>query len=111
MISNKKLIEDSITFLTPEEFINYYTDEQNKSKIDSTKTRSLNLMYKIKGHQIVRKNKEIKLKRLKNKNEFYLEEDIKNESDVSDNEIRMSNLERKVNAISNFLTINFPIKK
>ena len=53
----KKQSEDSKTFETAEDFLTYY--ENHKKEIDALHTRSLNLKFKINGHTIGRKQKEI----------------------------------------------------
>ena len=53
----KKISDNVKTFESESEFLKYY--EKNKESIDETKTKSLNLKYKINGYKIGRKEGKI----------------------------------------------------
>ena len=85
----KKQSDDLKTFETPEEFLKFY--ENNKKDIDETKTRSLNLKYKIKGHHIGRKENKLILYPIRIVNEPEETTDQKN-SDIQELEVKFNKL-------------------
>jgi hypothetical protein len=103
MTTYSKLSDKAISFETDREFLEFYNKEENKQNIDMMKTRGLNYMFKIRGCRIGKLGEKIILRPFEDKNEFYLDFDLKVTCDGGDIESRLSDLERKMNLILKFM--------
>jgi len=104
-------------FETPQEFLKFYEDPENKEKMDKMSTRAINTSFKIRGKRVERQcvDKEknihkIKIMPLRNKSVFYLE-DNKKEIDVDDKDLKIEFLERRLKNIEEFLIKQYPAPK
>ena len=101
----KKQSDDLKTFDTAEDFLKYY--ENNKKDIDETKTRSLNLKFRINGHTIGRKGGNIILypkKQMKEESQETIEQ--KNNFDEKFEQMKQAilDLNERLKTIENFIS-------